>query len=69
MKRRPATIAECKCSWKRRFESERIARVRAAEAEAVAGQPIYVYRCPICKGWHLTKNAQGRHVVRSEEPA
>lgn len=69
MRRHITSIAQAKCSWKRRFESERIAKIRAAEAEPQAGCRLHVYRCPVCKGWHLTKNGQGRHVRSSEVKA
>lgn len=40
------------CMRKFRFVSRRVAESRAAENTAVK---LYVYKCPDCKGFHLTK--------------
>lgn len=41
------------CASKFRFVSRRVAEMRAAENAAVR---LFVYKCPDCKGFHLTKS-------------
>lgn len=43
-----------KCPGKRRHTSERSA-IAAAIRLSRGNRPLRVYRCPLCKGWHLTK--------------
>ena len=43
------------CERKRRFETKAEARKAAERASRRKDAPkIYVYRCEICGGWHLT---------------
>jgi hypothetical protein len=47
-----------KCAAKLRFGSY-LAALKTADRRAVAvGTKIFVYRCPSCGGYHLTKNEQ-----------
>lgn len=53
----PVTQSKRNCMNKVRYESERIANIRAAEMTIRFSKepPQRAYRCPHCKGWHLTK--------------
>jgi hypothetical protein len=55
------TVANC--LKKRRFTDEIAARAAAMVALKEAGlelrRGLWVYRCPECQGWHLTRNCQG----------
>ena len=42
------------CYRKRRFHSELDARLKAMEIEQRRSVRLGVYKCPLCKGWHLT---------------
>lgn len=46
------------CHSKRRYADEHAARAVGIECMAGGAQPLYTYRCPCCKGWHLTKQEQ-----------
>lgn len=60
MARRPeTTVEQFKCHAKRRHASKRVAARSAKEAQHRVALPLNVYRCPHCKGWHLTTRAQG----------
>lgn len=52
-------VEQYTCGSKIPHASQRIADKRAAERGSVAGRPIYSYRCPCCKQWHLTSQAPG----------
>lgn len=54
-RRKPFDLQQMKCSVKRAFESERIARRAADAREAEIMEPLFVYRCPHCKDWHMTR--------------
>lgn len=43
------------CKKKHPYESERIARKKADIQEEYFGYKLRVYKCDICKKWHLTK--------------
>lgn len=45
------------CARKVRFPDEYVARARAAQLieQGRADKPrLFVYRCPVCRGWHMT---------------
>lgn len=42
------------CYRKHRFHSELDARLKAMEIEQRRSVRLGVYKCPLCKGWHLT---------------
>lgn len=46
------------CARKRRFGSEAEAMAVAAEA----GVTLRVYRCALCRDWHLTSRTKGMRV-------
>ena len=47
------------CGKKARYKSEHEARVHANNAETKRGVKLRVYGpCPVCKGWHITKNVE-----------
>ena len=47
------------CGKKVRYKSEHEARVHANNAETKRGVKLRVYGpCPVCNGWHITKNAE-----------
>jgi hypothetical protein len=43
------------CYKKSRYPTEQRARLYADKAEADRGVKLRVYSCPICMGWHMTK--------------
>ena len=58
---RPSRIRECKCMDgagrpKRLYSSEVDAHFVAEQRMAECHCNLYVYQCPDCDGWHLTKN-------------
>ena len=49
------------CGKKVRYKSEHEARIHANNAETKRGVKLRVYGpCPVCGGWHITKNAYRR---------
>jgi hypothetical protein len=53
------------CASKRRHPDELSARAHAMFALEEYGnvRKLYVYRCPTCRGWHLTKSDNGRRLM------
>lgn len=48
------------CDRKRRYPDEVLARTFAAiMANSTEQGKLYVYRCKVCNGWHLTKRPNG----------
>ena len=47
---------EARCKVKQRFRSAQAATGAARFKEVRTGFPLFIYRCPCCGGWHLTKN-------------
>lgn len=48
------------CEKKRRYPDEPSARAMAAcQAKFKEEGKLYVYRCKVCSGWHLTKRPNG----------
>lgn len=44
------------CESKNRYDSRSEAEAVAAECTAHGAPALEVYRCPYCKGWHLTSH-------------
>lgn len=44
------------CTSKRRFRNETAAIKAAIGSSRHYGKPMRVYRCPVCRGWHLTSH-------------
>jgi hypothetical protein len=69
----PLKGAALTCASKRRYPDEALARATAMDAlerRPEVGK-LYVYRCPKCNGWHLTKqrNRNGtRALVTADNP-
>lgn len=53
--RPPITVRQMHCSLKVRHASARMAQRKADQIKAEQGKKLFVYRCPFCKDWHLTK--------------
>lgn len=49
------THGEARCRSKRKYVSERIAKIRAEVVTAERGVQLYAYKCPHCSGWHHTR--------------
>lgn len=49
------TVRQHRPCGKVRYTSERTAIRKAIASSRHAGLALRVYRCPDCKGWHLTK--------------
>lgn len=49
------SASEAKCVSKTRYVSKRIASIRAGQLSEKRGTALFVYRCPHCKDWHLTR--------------
>lgn len=48
------------CARKRRYPDEILARAMAAvQAKWKDEGKLYIYRCKVCSGWHLTKRPNG----------
>lgn len=48
------------CEKKLYFNDEFQARANALEViEAYGQKALWIYRCPECKGWHMTKKDNG----------
>ena len=45
------------CKRKKVYCNPEAAKERAAKRSMVAGIPLYTYKCPVCRGYHLTKQA------------
>jgi len=66
-KKRPVLI----CEGKRRYSCELTARAAAMISITEHGNVsrLYVYRCDVCGGWHLTKHPNGRkYMVTANNP-
>ena len=48
----------CHTSGKKQHAGEKQAQTAANRQRAITGQPIYWYRCPECRQWHITKKEQ-----------
>lgn len=53
------TMSRCVPSGKRRFRDESRALIAAWKLEAI-GVPVTIYKCPHCKGIHLTRSKPNR---------
>jgi len=62
-KKVPVSKAHFNCVAKTRYVSERIARIRARQVGKRRNIELWAYKCPECKGWHLTKRWQNRPVA------
>lgn len=40
---------------KKPIRDKRVARTKAARIQAATGTPTYIYKCPGCKLWHVTR--------------
>lgn len=58
-----ASASEAKCVSKTRYVSKRIANIRAGQIRAKRGIALYVYHCPHCKDWRLTRRPQPDNVL------
>jgi hypothetical protein len=58
-RRLPTTVEQYKCHAKVRHASERMANNSAERNQHRTPKRLRSYRCPHCKGWHLTTRAQG----------
>lgn len=60
------------CENKRRHVDECTARAAAMDSITRPGsnvQRLWIYRCPVCNGWHLTRNNQANaRLVTADEP-
>lgn len=43
------------CINKDKYVSKRIAEINAERISVLAGHPLFIYKCHLCKQWHLTK--------------
>jgi hypothetical protein len=48
------------CEGKKRFPTRAAAKKKARLIYRKYGPALYVYQCPNCKGFHLTKNKQDK---------
>lgn len=49
------------CLRKKAYRSKRIAEKVAADIKQERGVTLYVYECPLCGKWHLTKKERGQY--------
>lgn len=50
------THVERSCAHKNRYPDEATARAMGITQSEMSGYQIFIYRCKICCGWHLTKS-------------
>lgn len=64
------TIHEEACAKKKRYADDLTARAAAMESCSKYGEDVlFTYQCPVCRGWHLTKNEQrGQAAVSKTNP-
>ncbi|WP_103035666.1 hypothetical protein [Castellaniella caeni] len=62
-KKESLTKAHFNCVAKTRYRNERVATIRAKQIGKRRGVELWVYKCPECKGWHLTSRVSNRPVV------
>lgn len=43
------------CTDKKAFKTKAIAKQKRAQSLKIRGIELYVYKCPECKMWHLSK--------------
>lgn len=46
------------CEGKHRHPDDLTARAMALTQQEMSGYRIFIYPCPLCRGWHLTKRPQ-----------
>lgn len=60
VKGKPPSFVEWRmCKRKIRHASRTAASRQARRCERARGGELFVYRCPLCSGWHTTRQAQG----------
>lgn len=73
MRRNGMLVSKIKrsCEDKRRYPDEFVARASGQWSKAQSGEEkLYIYRCRLCRGWHLTKVHQNKTMsVDYEFPA
>lgn len=54
------------CGTKKRFRDDIAAKFAMTRMDTTATEtrPIRAYKCPICKGWHLTSKKLLRHPTK-----
>ena len=55
---KPAIACQRKRRYRLKVHAETAALARMNAPRRRAKVPIYVYHCPECEGWHLTKRQQ-----------
>lgn len=55
---RPVQQIVSGCTGKNRYSDEYGCRASGQIQEAISGVKLYLYRCSLCRGWHLTKSKQ-----------
>jgi len=51
----PIKTQERMCHGKQRYPAEITALIEAQKCAAARKIALRVYQCPVCKGWHMTK--------------
>lgn len=52
-------ITRDRCGGKARYHTIKMAEHNQRIRERATDTPLYIYHCPDCEGWHLTKSPQG----------
>jgi hypothetical protein len=60
---RNPVVAERSCESKVRYTSEDVARAVGIERQNDSAVPLFIYECPLCRGWHLTKRARPKELA------
>ena len=48
------------------MHNRKTALTRAAHSRKAHGVEIYIYKCPVCKAWHLTRSEQTNEEYNSK---
>jgi hypothetical protein len=57
------------CTGKQRYADEATARAIGMSRHAASGTALWVYACPQCRGWHLTRCDNGPAANVMADPA
>lgn len=54
------------CEGKRRYSDEFGARAAGQVAREEMGKPFWIYKCEVCRGWHLTSKPNRKESLAAD---